>query len=420
MCLKDSMEPMPYNTHTFKPKRIALFSGSYNYVMDGPVRALNKLVAFLENEGIEVLVFAPTAKEAAFKHSGTLVSVPSIALPGRGEYRIAFGLPKKQRRQLEAFKPDMIHLSSPDFLGWAAVRWANQHNIPAVASFHTRFDTYPRYYHMAWLEKYVTACMRRFYHKCEQIYAPSQCMVSVLKAQDMAKDIRIWSRGVDTGLFNPEKRNLSWRRAQGVEDDEVLLAFVGRLVLEKGLDVFANTLDRLTELGIKHKALIVGDGPEKDRFTTRLPNAVFTGYLKGEQLATAYASADIFFNASITETFGNVTLEAMACGLPAICADATGSRSLVDHEKTGYLVTPGDIAAFTKQITKLINDAPLRRKFAAAALEKGQSYSWHSILNQLLNQYGDVLAAWSEAAYYSVETKAEIATTKYPQPDKQT
>lgn len=405
---------MSYNQHPYKPKRIALFSGNYNYVMDGPVRALNKLVAFLESEGVEVLVFAPTAKEAAFAHSGTLVSVPSVALPGRGEYRVAFGLPKKQRRILEDFNPDMIHLSSPDFLGWAAVRWAQRHNIPAVASFHTRFDTYPRYYHMAWLEKYVTACMRRFYHKCEQIYAPSQCMVEVLKEQDMAQDIRIWSRGVDTQLFNPTKRNPAWRQSLGIKDDDIVLAFVGRLVLEKGLDVFANTLDRLTEMGVKHKALIVGEGPERERFAARLPDAVFTGYLKGEDLAKAYASADIFFNASITETFGNVTLEAMACGLPSVCANATGSRSLVNCGDTGYLVTPGDVNAFAAQIAHLINSPSERARMSAEALKKGQKFSWITILNGLLNHYGEVLEtqATGTAAKPALDPGGEVPVTK--------
>ncbi|MEX0299944.1 MAG: glycosyltransferase family 4 protein [Kordiimonas sp.] len=403
---------MPFNKHPFKPKRIALFSGNYNYVMDGPVRALNKLVAFLENEGIEVLVFAPTAKKAAFEHSGTLISVPSVALPGRGEYRIACGLPAKHKGQLEAFKPDLIHLSSPDFLGWSAVRWAKKHNIPAVASFHTRFDTYPRYYHMAWLEKYVTNCMRRFYHNCEQIYAPSECMMEILRDQNMAKDIRIWSRGVDTTMFNPNKRDMAWRKSLGIEDSEVALAFVGRLVLEKGLDVFASTLDRLTKLGIKHKAIIVGEGPERERFSKRLPDAVFTGYLEGEELARAYASSDIFFNASITETFGNVTLEAMASGIPSVCANATGSRSLVDCGQTGYLVGPGNINEFTDQIARLIQNKALRQELAAAALKKGEKFSWQAILNQLLNQYSEVL----ETANNSVNTMTQSVTDTSEQP----
>ena len=382
---------MPFETRPFMPRRIALFSGNYNYVMDGPVRALNKLVAFLEARGTEVLVFAPTSRDAAFEHSGTLVSVPSFPLPGRGEYRVALGMPKKIRQTLEDFAPDMIHLAAPGFLGNAALKWAKKRGIPAVASFHTRFDTYPRYYHMAWLEKYVTAYVRRFYHDCVHVYAPSACMVQVLEEQDMAPDIRIWSRGVETSLFNPDKRSSAWRKDCGFADTDVVIAFVGRLVLEKGLDVFADTLDQLQASGVACKALIVGDGPEREHFAERLPDAIFTGYLNGKDLARAYASADIFFNASITETFGNVTLEAMASGLPCVCANATGSRSLVDNGITGFLVPPNNPQEFARKLATLIMDAPLRTKMAQASLKNGKDYSWDNILNGLLAHYSEAL-----------------------------
>ncbi len=389
---------MPFEIARFEPRRIALFSGNYNYVMDGPVRALNKLVANLEERGIEVLVFAPTAKKAAFQHAGKLISVPSIALPGRGEYRVALGMPKSVRRKLEAFNPDLIHLAAPDWLGHAALGWAEAHNVPAVSSFHTRFDTYPRYYHMAWLEKHVTAFMRRFYHRCEQIYVPSPCMAQVLAEQDMSPNIGIWSRGVDQSLFRPDQRSMSWRRASGIEDTEIVVAFVGRLVLEKGLGVFADTLDLLKERGLQVRALIVGDGPERERFGERLPDAVFTGYLNGEGLARAYASADIFFNASVTETFGNVTLEAMACGLPLVCADATGSRSLVDHGQNGYLAETVSAEAFASALQAIILDDDLKAAMAANSLEKSRDYSWSAVLGRLYDQYCDVLAGFATDA----------------------
>ena len=124
--------------------RIALFSGNYNYVMDGPVKALNRLVAFLESQGHEVLVFAPTIKEPAFDHSGTLISAPSVPFPGRGEYRLALGMSGEMKRRLAELKPDLVHLAAPDYLGYCALRWAQKNDLPAVASFHTRFDTYPR------------------------------------------------------------------------------------------------------------------------------------------------------------------------------------------------------------------------------------------------------------------------------------
>lgn len=388
---------MRCDTTQHKPRRIALFSGNYNYVMDGPVRALNKLVAYLEKKGVEVLVFAPTADRPAFQHEGTLVSVPSVPLPGRGEYRIALGLPKNIRQKLADFGPDMVHLAAPDMLGRGALKWAEENNIPAVASFHTRFDTYPRYYKMAWLEKYVTAYMRRFYHRCEQVYVPSPCMAEELQAQNMAHNIGIWSRGVDTSLFNPQKRDMAWRHSLGISDDTQVIAFVGRLVLEKGLGIFADTLDILKRRGIPFKAIIVGDGPERARFTERLPDAIFTGYLNGEELARAYASSDVFFNASITETFGNVTLEAMACGLPAVCANATGSKSLVGNNENGFLASKLDAQTFAELLETIITEPSLSERMGAASLARARNYTWDAVLGRLFAQYEDVLSAYTAA-----------------------
>ena len=375
----------------YAPKRIALISGNYNYVMDGPVRALNKLVGYLEAQGIEVMVFAPTAKEAAFDHVGTLVSVPSVCIPGRSDYRLALGMPASVREQLEKFNPDLVHLAAPDWLGHAALSWAEENGVPAVASFHTRFDTYFRYYKLKWLEKYVTAFMRRFYHRCEQIYVPSPCMADELAAQNMSPNIGIWSRGVDHNLFNPARRDTAWRRAQGINEDDIVIAFVGRLVLEKGLGVFADTIDLLAKKGRRVKALIVGDGPEKQRFEARLPEAIFTGHLSGEQLARAYASADIFFNASITETFGNVTLEAMASGLPLVCANATGSRSLTRRGENGFLAASVTSAAFARELEKLISDPELRTAMANTSLRLSADYTWDLVLERLVDQYCGVL-----------------------------
>lgn len=387
---------MHYQKPMCRPRRIALFSGNYNYVMDGPVRALNKLVAYLEAQGVEVLIFAPTAKNAAFEHEGTLVSVPSVSLPGRGEYRLGLGLPRSVRKKLKDFAPDLIHLAAPDLLGHRALKWAEQNGVPAVASFHTRFDTYPRYYKMAWLEKYVTAFMRRFYQRCEEIYAPSPCMADILRDQNMARSIGIWSRGVDANLFQPARRSKQWRRVNGIADSETVIAFVGRLVLEKGLGVFADTIDLLEKRGHQVRALVVGDGPERDDFQARMPNAVFTGHLAGEELATAYASSDIFFNASITETFGNVTLEAMASGLPAVCADATGSRSLVQHGTNGFLAHDVSATAFADRLGQLLNDPDLQVKMASASHDRSRAYLWDNILGGMYQNYCHVLTHYIE------------------------
>ena len=390
----------PSQQETSSPLRVALFSGNYNYVMDGPVRALNKLVAHLEDRGHEVLVFAPTVKEPAFEHSGTLVSVPSIALPGsRSEYRLGLGVHGKVRRELQAFAPTLIHLSAPDYIGYTALRFAQKQRIPAVASFHTRFDTYPRYYGGAWLEKHLTRYMRWFYNRCEHVYPPSQSMADELQAEGIGHDIRLWTRGVESDLFSPTKRDLDWRQRNGVADDDVLVAFVGRVVLEKGIDVFADAVLKASSVNPKIKALVVGEGPERPRFEKHLPGGVFTGYQQGEELARAYASADVFFNPSITETFGNVTLEAMACGLASVCARASGSLSLVEDGVTGLLAPAQDGAdGFSLCLIDLAEDGAKRRQMGKAAREKSLDFDWASILDGLIGHYREAIVQYGSVA----------------------
>ena len=375
------------------PLRVALFTGNYNYVMDGPVRALNMLVGRLLERGHQALVFAPTTPTPAFTHAGELVSAPSVPLPGsRREYRFSLGMGAAARRRLLQFAPTIIHVAAPDLLGRSALRWAAAHDLPAVASFHTRFDTYPRYYGLGWLEPQVTAYMRRFYARCARVYAPSQSMADELAADGIGHDIRLWARGVDKTTFNPARRDIVWRRAQGFADNAVVVAFVGRLVKEKGIDLFAECYARAKAAAPGLRAVIVGDGPERARFQALAPDAVFTGYLQGEALGRAYASADIFVNPSITETFGNVTLEAMACGLPSVCAAASGSRSLIAHEETGLLVTPQSGATgFADAIARLAARAGERAKFGEAARRMADAFDWNAILDGLISDYRAVI-----------------------------
>ncbi len=373
------------------PLRVALFAGNYNYIMDGPVRALNRLVDYLERQGFAVMVFAPTAKVAALEHKGTLVSVPSIPIPMRSEYRLGLGITPRIKAELKAFKPTIFHLAAPDPLGSAAIKLAKQWQIPVVASFHTRFDTYARYYGVALLEKYMNRYLHNFYSQCDQVYAPSQSMAEELQKENLNTDLRIWSRGVDCERFNPARRDLEWRRSLGFADEDVVISFTGRIVLEKGLAFFAEVVDALEKQGQSHKVLIVGEGPARPWMKKRLPTAHFTGHLSDEPLARAYASADIFFNPSISETFGNVTLEAMACGVPCVCAEATGSRSLVQHGETGFMADFGDHKTFARHLGALIKSPELRAKFGYAAITAAHQFEWDAILGGLVDNYQDAI-----------------------------
>lgn len=367
--------------------RVALFSGNYNYVRDGANQALNRLVGYLLRQGADVRVYAPKVERPAFEATGELVGVPALAIPGRAEYRVPMALSPRVRRDLARFDPQVVHVSSPDIAAHRAVSWARRRGLPILASVHTRFETYPRYYNMAFLEPVLEAMLRRFYRRCDALVAPSESMAQVLRDQRMNYDIDIWSRGVDRDIFHPGRRDLAWRQGLGIGDDEVVIGFLGRLVMEKGLDVFSDTIDQLARRNIAHKVLVIGEGPARDWFSARLPQAVFAGFQGGADLGRAVASMDVLFNPSITETFGNVTLEAMACGVPVVAAAATGSQSLVDDHVSGRLITPGAVRQFAEALRCYVEDAGLRAAHGAAGEERSLEFSWDRINQAVADTY---------------------------------
>jgi phosphatidylinositol alpha 1,6-mannosyltransferase len=372
----------PYET-----LRIALFSGNYNYVRDGANQALNRLVGYLLREGAQVRVYSPKVANPAFPSMGKLVGVPSIPFPGRGEYRFPLAISPRVRRDLAEFAPQVVHVSSPDLVGHRAVSWARARRVPVLASVHTRFETYPRYYNMAFLEPLLVAILRRFYRRCDALVAPSESMAQVLRDQRMNYDIGIWSRGVDRERFNPGRRDDEWRRALGIGDDDVAIGFLGRLVMEKGLDVFADSIDELVRRGIPHRVLVVGEGPAREWMEARLPQAVFTGFQGGADLGRAVAGMDVLFNPSVTETFGNVTLEAMACGVPVVAAAATGSQSLVDDHVSGRLIAPGAVHAFAEALRCYIADPALRARHGAEGDRRADDFAWDAINRAVADTY---------------------------------
>jgi phosphatidylinositol alpha 1,6-mannosyltransferase len=372
--------------------RVALFSGNYNYVRDGANQALNLLVDYLLRQGVQVRVYSPTTNTPAFEPAGDLVSVPALPVPGgRAEYKFAVNLPASIRKDLEAFAPNIVHASAPEVLGHRAVSWARKRGIAAVASLHTRFETYPSYYNLGFLEPLLIKGLTRFYNRVEQVVTPGESTADLIRGWGVKTPIRIWSRGVNHDRFNPEMRSLEWRRSLGIADDEFAIGFLGRLVLEKGLDIFADVCNALTARGVPHRVLIVGDGPARDWFAERVPEAAFAGFQRGEALGRAVASMDVLFNPSVTETFGNVTLESMACGVPVVAARATGAIDLVEDGVNGFLVPPRDVNAYADAIGRLIQEPELRRTAGAAGHAKAQAYKWDAINQAVLDTYLEVM-----------------------------
>lgn len=372
--------------------RVALFSGNYNYLREGANQALNLLAEHVERRGGQVRAYSPVTDTPAFPPKGTLVPIPSVTAPGRPEFRMALRLPKAARDDLRRFAPHIVHLSTPDILGRHALAFARRLGLPVVASVHTRFEDYPVHYGLGFLGPAVRRLVDDFHGHCDLVMVPTPAMAAELSARLGTGKVRIWGRGVDTERFDPARRSEARRAAFGLAPDELALLFFGRLVLEKGIERFAEAVAALRARGHKVRPVLVGAGPARRRAARMLPDAIFTGHLDGDALGTAVASADILIHASVTETFGNVMLEAMASGLAIVALADPSVTHLVEHGRTALLADRADAGALAGQAEILIGDPALRVELGRAAREAALMRRWDKVLDGALAVYAEALA----------------------------
>jgi glycosyltransferase involved in cell wall biosynthesis len=373
--------------------RVAVFSGNYNYCADGVALVLNRLVGYLLGRGVQVKVFAPTSKTPALKHAGELISIPSVTFPLNANYRVAWGIPRRVRRQIEEFQPQLLHLASPDLLGFAALRLARRMGVPAVATYHTHFGEYMKYFGLGFLEPMTWRLMRRFYDRTRETYVPSGSMRELLRSKGFHCPMKVWEHGVDIDKFNPGRRSLEWRRSQGIQDHEILVGFVGRVVWEKAVATWGDVIERLEKSGRAIRSVMIGSGPALEPMRQRLKNTIFPGYMPHDTLATAFASMDVFLYPSLSETFGCVTLESMASGVPPVAADATGSRDIIKNDVDGFLCRPGDVEDFAQRVLRLADDSNLRARLRDAGVRHAAGCSWESVLEQMVQHYVEIVTA---------------------------
>ena len=375
-----------------RPLRVALFSGNYDCVRDGANQALNRLVAhLLERTGAQVRIYSPTAPRKAFESVGDIRSVRSVSIPGRPEYRLALGFTRAARGDFDDFAPDIVHLSAPDLLGRQAQKYARARNIPVVASLHTRFETYLDYYRLSFLRGPVDRYLDRFYGESDLILCPNPAIEQEMNIRFGQDHGVIWGRGIDPALFHTSMRDPDFRARLGYEPEDVVPLFFGRLVLEKGLDVFARTIAAIRAQGLAVRPLIVGEGPARGWLAEHLPNATFMGHLSGAALGKAIASADILINPSVTEAFGNVNLEAMASGLAVVSADVPSASALIAQGRTGLLVPAKDAAAYADAAAGLMRDAGLRGAIGQAAARAAARHRWDEVLETVARAYARLL-----------------------------
>lgn len=372
--------------------RIAYFTDTFLPQVNGVTNTLGKLDAYLEKNSVERMFFAPEYPEAgAGESKDTIKRFKSVSLPVYPECRLSIPLYAPLCKLVDEFNPDMIHLVTPLGIGWAGLKYARERGVPLVASFHTYFDAYLKYYRLEYLEDAVWNYFRWFHNFCSINFCPSTDTVRLLDEKGVM-NLRIWSRGIDTDKFDPALRNDDFR-GRFDAGDKMLFLYVGRVAAEKDLDILLECMNNINSFYPgKASFVITGDGPYLAHMKKNSPpNACFTGYLKGRELAEAYASADVFLFPSSTETFGNVVLEAMASGLPVIVADAGGVKDSVRDDDDGFLCQARSVIGFTQAMEKFIKDPGLAASMGARARQHTLSKSWDNIFAGLLGDYGDAV-----------------------------
>ncbi len=278
-----------------------------------------------------------------------------------------------------------------------AVTFARTQCIPSLASVHTRYETYATHYGFGWARPLIAAHLHRLYRRVDHILAPTHTLAEEMMAVRSDRAVSLWGRGVDTSRFDPALRDMHWRRAQGIADDETVLLFFGRLVKEKGVEAFGATVSTLLARGEKVRALVIGAGPAEPLLRT-LPSAVLTGHLDDEALGRAVASADIMLNPSLTEAFGNVVLEGMASGLVVVSPDTPSASQLITDGESGVLCPEPSTSSYAKTISMLLAHPAHRRIIGQSARAASLGRDWDAASAQVEQAYRLLLETRSSRA----------------------
>ncbi|OCT13427.1 glycosyl transferase [Paenibacillus pectinilyticus] len=370
--------------------RLALFTDTFVPQMNGVALTLGRLTEYLNRRGVEHLVFSPksTADIVYPDPVRPITSIPFFLYP---ECRLALPRLTTIRKELDRFRPDLLHLATPFNLGLCGHHYARKHNISHVASYHTHFDRYLSYYRMKAAVPLYWSYMKWFHQSCDATFAPSQDTIQTLEDQGF-QHMKLWSRGVDCNLYTPDKKSADVRERYGITAPYLFL-YVGRIAPEKDIDTLTAIMRTLPD-SMKERVhwLIVGDGPQLPELREQVPtNVTFAGYKSGEELAQIYASADLFVFPSSTETFGNVVQEAMASGLPVIAANSGGVLEMVRNGETGVLCTPKKPESFVHEIVNLVDDLDRMASFRLDARSFALGRSWDAIFDQLLHDYEHII-----------------------------
>ncbi|MFM2330240.1 MAG: hypothetical protein RLZZ494_2343 [Pseudomonadota bacterium] len=417
----NSPAPSPLMVNHFpaaqRSLRVACVTETYPPEVNGVAMTIARIVEGLQQRGHDVQLVRPRqdAHDGTGDHSPGVHEVLMRGLPIPRYPHLRMGVPSKRAlvRLWSQQRPDVVHIATEGPLGWSALHAARHLRLPVSSDFRTNFHAYSQHYGIGWLRKPIMAYLRKFHNAAQCTMVPTEALRRDLAAVGFER-LSVVSRGVDTQRFSPAHRSAELRAQWGVAPDDLVVACVGRLAAEKNLGLLLEAYAAIRVRQPRSRLLLVGDGPMRAEIQARCPDAILTGQRTGADLAAHYASADLFLFPSLTETFGNVTTEAMASGLPVLAFDCAAAAQLIESGITGHLVAPGQAAAFVQVAVQLAQAPALRHRLGQHARERALRQSWESVLIRFENMLHQSIQQVASGATLQVQAAPQMCRSKAP------
>ena len=363
--------------------RVAVVTETYPPEVNGVARTLARMVEGLHSRGHDVQLVRPQQSEPAIEPRPRFeqVLVRSMPIPLYPQLRLGLASKGALLRLWRLHRPDIVHVATEGPLGWTALAAAQALGLPVSSDFRTNFHAYTQHYGMAWLHRPMAAYLRRFHNRAACTMVPTERLRQELAASGFER-LEVVARGVDTELFEPSARSAELRASWGVQPADVVMACVGRLAQEKNLGLLLQAFRAVCQVRPGTRLLLVGDGPMRAELQAACPEALLVGQRSGHDLAAHYASADLFVFPSQTETFGNVTMEALAAGLPVLAFDHAAAGQMIDSGRNGVICPVDAPAQFIDAACQLACDKALRQAMAPAARATALAHGWDPVIDR--------------------------------------
>jgi glycosyltransferase involved in cell wall biosynthesis len=367
-----------------RSRRIALVTETYPPDVNGVAMSMARLVEGLHALDHDLQLIRPRPADGAVpRDAQRLEQVLTGAWPVPTYPNLRMGVPSRRAlvRLWSLRRPDAVHIATEGPLGWSALQAALHLKLPVTSDFRTNFHAYGHHYRLGWLAQPIMAYLRKFHNRAHCTMVPTDALRRQLEARGFER-LAVVSRGVDTRLFSPSRRSAALRRSWGLGESDIVLASVGRLAAEKNLSLVVRAFERVKARQPDAQLLFVGDGPMRGELAARCPGALFAGQRHGSDLAAHYASADVFLFASLTETYGNVTVEAMASGLPVVAFDCAAAAQTIRDGHNGRLADAGDDEAFIAAAASLADNAAARAAIGQRARAEALRHDWSGVVGR--------------------------------------